>query len=65
MGCTHGGPIDQYLKMTGKMQDTFHGEVRSGDPAAVSVFAAEIVFNAVLQLTEAVEKLPGATDRRV
>lgn len=52
---THGGPISEYLKMANKTQATFDNEVRRGDPAAASVFAAEVVFGAIQDLIQTIE----------
>ena len=51
------GPLSKYLSITGKTRDTFLAEVRSGVPAAVTVFTAESLYQALHDVIVAVEGL--------
>ena len=55
MVVSHNGPVAQYLKATGKTSEGFKADLQKGDPAAASIFAAELLFGAIHELTRAVE----------
>jgi hypothetical protein len=52
---THNGPLDEYLRATGKPRESFEAELKRGDPAAASIFAAEVLFGAVQDLIMTIE----------
>lgn len=52
------GPLSEYLKATGKAREQFDAELRSGNPAATSIFAAEMIVKAIADLTVSVENGP-------
>jgi hypothetical protein len=52
-----GGPIDEYLHATSKDRGAFDKDVAAGDPAATSIFAAEVIYKAISDLTEEVEEI--------
>ena len=52
---TSGGPIDEYLRATGKDKKAFDAEIKKGDPNATSIFAAEVIYKAISNLIETVE----------
>ena len=54
----HNGPISNYLAVTSKTHDQFEGELRAGNPAAASIFAAEQIVRAISDLMMTVEGLP-------
>jgi len=54
---TAGGPIDEYLRATGKDKATFDAEVKRGDPSATSIFAAEVLYKAISDLTQTMENI--------
>jgi hypothetical protein len=54
MVVTHNGPVAQYLKATGKTSEHFKEDLQKGDPAAASIFSAELLFGAIHDLIRAV-----------
>lgn len=52
------GPVSQYLKATGMSRDQFDTELRAGNPAAASIFAAEMIVKAIADLAVSVENGP-------
>jgi hypothetical protein len=52
-----GGPIDEYLRLTGKDIKTFDTEIKRGDTNATSIFASEMIYKAVSNLIETVENI--------
>jgi len=47
------GPVDQYLRETGKTREAFEAELKSGNPGTASIFAAEVLFGAIQDLIQA------------
>lgn len=56
------GPIDKYLRLTGKTDATFDVALKSGDAAATSVFAAEAVYSAIQDLIQTIENSASVGD---
>jgi hypothetical protein len=54
---TAGGPIDEYLRATGKTKEMFDAAVIRGDPATTSIFAAEVICKEISALTVDVESI--------
>jgi hypothetical protein len=54
---TSGGPIDEYLRATGKDRATFDTDLKRGDPNATSIFAAEVIYKALSDLIQTVENI--------
>jgi len=54
---TADGPIDRFLRVTGKTREEFERALKAGDVGAVSLFGSETVFSAVSDLIVAVENL--------
>jgi hypothetical protein len=52
-----GGPIDEYLRATGMTKAAFDAAVGRGDPAATSIFAAEVICKEISGLTIDVESI--------
>jgi hypothetical protein len=59
---THNGPIDEYLRVTGKTIEVFQADLKKGDPATASIFAAEILYKSIQDLTVAIENIPSTDD---
>jgi hypothetical protein len=55
MVVTQNGPVGQYLKATGKTSEDFKADLQKGDPAAASIFSAELLFSAIHDLIRTVE----------
>jgi hypothetical protein len=58
---TAGGPIAEYLRVTGKDKATFDRELKGGDANATTIFSAEVIYKAISDLILAVENR-GETD---
>ena len=53
------GPINRYLQATDKKREAFDEALQRGDPAATSIFAAEVLFGAIQHLKRTIEDKPG------
>lgn len=59
---THlNGPISQYLARTKKTPVQFEQALEAGEPNAVTLFAAEVVFGEVQRLADKLERLDAGT----
>lgn len=54
---SQNGPVAQYLKVMGQDASWFEGQLKSGDPAATSVFAMEAAVDALRGIEIVLESL--------
>ena len=52
------GPVSKFLQATGKSREQFEADLRSGEPYAASIFAADVLFGAIQDLATAIENRP-------
>jgi len=57
---TQNGPVEQHARLTGKSMTVIENDARKGEPGAVALLAAEVVYAAVMNLTAMLER-PRAT----
>ena len=51
----HNGPVQRYLAFVGSNQDQFEKALKEKSPNAVSLFAADVVFQELQRLADALE----------
>jgi hypothetical protein len=56
-GITCDGPIEGFLRATGKTREAFDADLKRGDPATAAIFAGEVLFGAMKQLIRTIEGL--------